>query len=49
MLLIVMEFCDGGSVMDILRACKRTLAEEQVAAVTAAVVLGLQVRRKRIH
>eukprot|EP01087_Luapelamoeba_hula_P014201 TRINITY_DN4125_c0_g1_i2.p1 TRINITY_DN4125_c0_g1~~TRINITY_DN4125_c0_g1_i2.p1 ORF type:complete len:414 (-),score=71.29 TRINITY_DN4125_c0_g1_i2:125-1366(-) len=42
MLLIVMEYCDGGSVMDILRACKRTLTEEQASAVCAAVVLGLQ-------
>ncbi|KAL6068236.1 Plant dual-specificity MAP kinase kinase family domain protein [Balamuthia mandrillaris] len=48
MLLIVMEYCDGGSLMDILRACNKTLEEAQIAAASAAVVRGLQHLHKTV-
>ncbi|GAU87815.1 hypothetical protein RvY_00612 [Ramazzottius varieornatus] len=41
-LLIVMEFCDGGSVSDIMRSRKKTLSEEEVATVMRDTLLGLQ-------
>lgn len=41
-LLIVMEFCDGGSVSDIMRARKKTLSEDEVATVMRDTLLGLQ-------
>lgn len=47
MLLIVMEYCDGGSVMDILRLPHK-LTEEQVAAACAAVVKGLHHLHKNV-
>jgi serine/threonine kinase 3 len=48
MLLIVMEYCDGGSMMDILRLCKRKLNEDQIAAACAAVVRGLEHLHKNV-
>lgn len=47
MLLIVMEYCDGGSVMDVLRLPHK-LTEEQIAASCAAVVKGLHHLHKTV-
>eukprot|EP00013_Stygamoeba_regulata_P022479 CAMPEP_0177653232 /NCGR_PEP_ID=MMETSP0447-20121125/13616_1 /TAXON_ID=0 /ORGANISM="Stygamoeba regulata, Strain BSH-02190019" /LENGTH=353 /DNA_ID=CAMNT_0019156655 /DNA_START=223 /DNA_END=1281 /DNA_ORIENTATION=+ len=38
---IVMEFCSGGSVRDVLRVCKRQLSEIEVSCICACVVSGL--------
>jgi len=40
-LMIVMEFCDGGSVLDIMTSCKKTFSEEQISAIAAMMVQGL--------
>jgi len=40
-LMIVMEFCDGGSALDILNACHKTFTEDQIAAICACMVQGL--------
>jgi len=40
-LLIVMEFCEGGSALDILNICKRTFSEDEIAAIIAHMVKGL--------
>jgi len=40
-LLIVMEYCDGGSVTDIIRDCKKSLNEEQITSIIACTVQGL--------
>ncbi|KAN0027790.1 hypothetical protein ACTFIV_009614 [Dictyostelium citrinum] len=41
MLLIVMEYCKGGSLLDIIELCGKRLIEEEIAAVCAGVVKGL--------
>ena len=41
-LLIVMEFCDGGSVSDIIRHRNKTLSEEEIAVVLRDTLCGLQ-------
>jgi len=41
MLLIVMEYCKGGSLLDIIEFCGKRLIEEEIAAVCAGVVKGL--------
>ncbi|EGC34217.1 hypothetical protein DICPUDRAFT_153614 [Dictyostelium purpureum] len=41
MLLIVMEYCKGGSLLDIIELCEKRLVEEEIAAVCAGVVKGL--------
>ncbi|XP_055351310.1 serine/threonine-protein kinase 4-like [Paramacrobiotus metropolitanus] len=41
-LLIVMEFCDGGSVSDIMRLRKKTLAEDEIATILRDTLKGLQ-------
>jgi serine/threonine kinase 4 len=38
---IVMEFCLGGSVSDMLDATEKTLTEAQIRSVCACVALGL--------
>jgi serine/threonine protein kinase len=38
---IVMEFCGGGSLADVLKHMKITLNEEQVVGITASCVMGL--------
>lgn len=50
-LLIVMEYCDGGSVSDIIRTRKRTLTEEQIATIVLDALYGLEYlhARRRIH
>lgn len=40
-LMIVMEFCDAGSCLDIINACKKTFDEDQIAAICACMVQGL--------
>jgi len=40
-LMIVMEFCDGGSALDIMNALNQTYKEEQIAAICACMVQGL--------
>lgn len=40
-LMIVMEFCDGGSALDIMNACSKTFGEEQISAICACMVQGL--------
>lgn len=41
-LLIVMEFCDGGSVSDIMRLRKKTLSEEEIATILRDTLRGLK-------
>eukprot|EP01133_Synstelium_polycarpum_P006728 gene6728-7821_t len=41
MLLIVMEYCKGGSLLDIIELCQKRLTEDEIAAVCAGVVKGL--------
>lgn len=38
---IVMEYCPGGSVKDVMRLCKRSLNEDEIAAILHCVVTGL--------
>ncbi|KYQ90409.1 putative protein serine/threonine kinase [Tieghemostelium lacteum] len=40
-LMIVMEYCDGGSILDIMQMCKRTLTEIQISAILYQVLEGL--------
>jgi len=40
-LMIVMEYCDGGSVQDVLKLCKVQLIEEQIAAIAQSMLEGL--------
>jgi len=40
-LLIAMEFCDGGSAQDVVRACKIQLNEDQISAICAQVLEAL--------
>jgi len=40
-LMIVMEYCDGGSVLDVMQVCNRALTEKQIAAVCMHVLKGL--------
>jgi len=40
-LMIVMEYCDGGSVLDVMQMCNRPLTEKQIAAVCLHVLKGL--------
>jgi len=40
-LMIVMEFCDGGSALDILNACNKTFEEDHIAAICSSMVQGL--------
>ena len=36
-----MEYCDGGSVYDVMNECNIKLSEEEIAAACASVVKGL--------
>jgi len=40
-LMIVMEYCDGGSVLDVMQVCNRSLTEKQIAAVCYHALKGL--------
>ena len=42
MLWICMEYCDGGSISDVLRSTRTPLMEDEIAAVCMALVSGLQ-------
>lgn len=50
-LLIVMEFCGGGSVSDIMRLRRKTLTEESIATVISYILKGLDYLhdRRKIH
>jgi len=39
--MIVMEFCDAGSALDIMTSCKKTLTEEQISIIVSHMVQGL--------
>eukprot|EP01111_Echinosteliopsis_oligospora_P004162 TRINITY_DN1659_c0_g1_i1.p1 TRINITY_DN1659_c0_g1~~TRINITY_DN1659_c0_g1_i1.p1 ORF type:complete len:358 (-),score=80.05 TRINITY_DN1659_c0_g1_i1:15-1088(-) len=41
-LLIAMEFCNGGAVLDVINAMQKPLKEEQIAAICYHILLGLQ-------
>jgi len=40
-LMIVMEYCDGGSCLDIMTLCKKPFNEDQISAITAHMIQGL--------
>lgn len=48
---IVMEYCGGGSVSDIMRVRKRVLTEPQIATILRDTLLGLEYlhARRKIH
>ncbi|XP_015787635.1 serine/threonine-protein kinase 3-like [Tetranychus urticae] len=48
---IVMEYCGGGSVSDIMRLRKKTLSEEEIATILKDILLGLEYlhARRKIH
>lgn len=50
-LCIIMDFCEAGSVSDLMQATRMTLAEEELQVIAACVVLGLESlhRCKVIH
>lgn len=48
---IVMEYCGGGSVSDIMRLRKKTLTEEEIATILQDTLLGMQLieeKRKKL-
>jgi len=40
-LMIVMEYCDGGSVLDVMQVCNKPLTERQISAVCSHALKGL--------
>ncbi|XP_042144597.1 serine/threonine-protein kinase 3 isoform X1 [Ixodes scapularis] len=48
---IVMEYCGGGSVSDIMRLRKKTLSEEEIATILSDTLRGLEYlhQRRKIH
>lgn len=40
-LMIVMEYCGGGSVLDVMQVCNRALTEQQIASICLHVLRGL--------
>lgn len=48
---IVMEYCGGGSVSDIMRLRKKTLTEEEIATILSDTLRGLEYlhQRRKIH
>jgi len=40
-LMIVMEYCEGGSVLDLMQLCHKQLSEEQIAVICAHMLKGL--------
>jgi len=40
-LMIVMEFCDAGSTLDLMTACKRTFSEQEISVIVSHMVQGL--------
>ena len=48
---IVMEYCGGGSVSDIMRLRKKTLTEDEISAILKDTLMGLEYlhQRRKIH
>ena len=48
---IIIEYCDGGSVLDLMRITERNLTEEQIASIITMVLNGLSFlhEQKKIH
>jgi serine/threonine protein kinase len=48
---IVMEYCGGGSVSDIMRMRKKTLTEDEISTILRDTLLGLEYlhARRKIH
>ena len=48
---IVMEYCGGGSVSDIMRMRKKTLIEDEISTILRDTLLGLEYlhQRRKIH
>jgi len=40
-LMIVMEYCDGGSVLDVMQVCNRAMTEQQIASICLHALKGL--------
>jgi len=40
-LMIVMEYCDGGSVLDVMQVCNRAMTEQQISSICLHVLRGL--------
>ena len=40
-LMIVMEYCEGGSVLDLMQLCGKKLTEDQIAVICAHMLKGL--------
>lgn len=40
-LLIVMEFCDGGSALDLMQLCNKSFSEEEISAILQHMIKGL--------
>jgi len=49
--MIVMEYCGGGSVSDIMRMRKKTLTEDEISTILRDTLLGLEYlhARRKIH
>jgi len=41
-LMIVMEYCEGGSCLEVLKHCKKEFSEDEIGAICADMVQGLQ-------
>jgi serine/threonine protein kinase len=41
-LMIVMEYCDGGSVLDVMQVCNRGMTEQQISSICLHALKGLQ-------
>ena len=48
---IILEFCDAGSVLDLMRLTDRNLTEEQIASIVEMVLIGLDFlhEKRKIH
>ena len=39
--MIVMEYCEGGSVLDLMQSCNKKLEEDEIAVICAHMLKGL--------